>query len=319
MRKIKVLFLTTLFLSIVLMSFASTVPGYNFDLQGHRGCRGLRPENTLAAFEFALKEVGITTLELDVVITKDGIPVVSHDRRLSSKKVKKNGKFIMFGSLIKDLTLEELQEYDFGSSNPNTYYWPYQVQVSGEKIPTLEQVFDLVKEFEKSWGRKITLNIETKIDPYKLSETYSPEDFVEILMETVKKHAMEKTVIIQSFYWKTIMLIKESYPEITTAALVNAKLLIDPKWLNDLKLGDYNGDIGLLVKAAGADIMSPRYSDCKKEWIEQAHSQGLLVIPWTINDVEKMIEFIDMGVDGIITDYPNILKTILITKGIKIP
>lgn len=319
MKKIESLFLIVVLFSIFLFGVTPKDPGYVFDLEGHRGCRGLRPENTLAAFEFALEEVGVTTIELDIGITRDGIPIVSHDRRLNGQKVQKNGKFILFGPLIRDLTLEELEEYDVGSTNSNTYYWPYQVQIKGEKIPTLEQVFDLVKDFEKKSGRKIFMNIETKIDPYMSSETVSPEEFVRILMETIIKNGMEESIIIQSFYWKTIMLVKESYPEITTSALVTAKTLIDSKWTNGLKLKDFDGDLGLLVKAAGADILSPNYSDCKNEWIDQAHSQELLVIPWTINDTKTMIEFIDKGVDGIITDYPNILKAVLATKGIELP
>lgn len=278
--------------------------GYTFDVEGHRGCRGLMPENTLAAFKHAL-ELGVTTLELDIGITMDGVIVVSHDRYLNPKKVTKDSIFISNKPLIEDLTYEEILQYDVGIMRKD-YFWPLQKQIPGEKMPKLEEVFEMVKEYEKRTGRKVFLNIETKVSPEHPDETFSPEFFVDKLLELVFRYGMQEQVIVQSFYWKTIMLVKEKAPEITTAALLTRKRLT-PLWLNGLKPEDFSGDIDKLVKASGADIFSPKYSECTREWIESAHAQGLLVIPWTINDRKTMKRFIDMGVDGIITDYPDVL------------
>jgi len=289
---------------------------FSFDVQGHRGCRGLRPENTIEAFEFALEEVGVTTLELDMGITKDGIPVVIHDRYLNPQKVRKNGNFIDKKIFIKDLTYDELLEYDVGVMRKD-YYWPYQVPVPGAKIPKLEEVFKLAKDYMEKTGRKIWLNVETKVSPLSPEETAPPEIFVDKLLALVEKYNLQDNVIIQSFYWKTIMLAKEKNPEIKTAALLSIATLSNSKWLGGLKSMKFGFNVAKLVKATGADIFSPKYTDFSGKVLKEAQELGLKVIPWTVNDPCDILKLIDMGVDGIITDYPNILKAILIAKGVE--
>ena len=289
---------------------------FSFDVQGHRGCRGLRPENTIEAFEFALEEVGVTTLELDMGITKDGIPVVIHDRYLNPQKVRKNGNFIDKKIFIKDLTYDELLEYDVGVMRKD-YYWPYQVLVPGAKIPKLEEVFKLAKDYMEKTGRKIWLNVETKVSPLSPEETAPPEIFVDKLLALVEKYNLQDNVIIQSFYWKTIMLAKEKNPEIKTAALLSIATLSNSKWLGGLKSMKFGFNVAKLVKATGADIFSPKYTDFSGKVLKEAQELGLKVIPWTVNDPCDILKLINMGVDGIITDYPNILKAILIAKGVE--
>jgi glycerophosphoryl diester phosphodiesterase len=304
----KVFFIAIIVFLLISISFSERILPY-FDLQGHRGCRGLRPENTLEAFEHAL-EIGVTTLELDTGITKDRVPVVSHDRALNPQKTRINVTFITEEILIKDLTYEELSQYDVGVMRSD-YDWPRQKEIPGAKIPRLEDVFILVKEYEELQDRKIMLNIETKISPSAPEETFSPEEFVDILLELIEEYEMEDRVIIQSFYWKTIMLVKEKNPSIKTAALLTSSRMFSTKWLNGLRFASFGFDVGKLVKASGADFFSPSFSDCSDKWIESAHDQGIPVIPWTINDKETMKDFIEKGVDGIITDYPDILKDLL--------
>jgi glycerophosphoryl diester phosphodiesterase len=304
----KVFFIAIIVFLLISISFSERILPY-FDLQGHRGCRGLRPENTLEAFEHAL-EIGVTTLELDTGITKDRVPVVSHDRALNPQKTRINVTFITEEILIKDLTYEELSQYDVGVMRSD-YDWPRQKEIPGAKIPRLEDVFILVREYEELQDGKIMLNIETKISPSAPEETFSPEEFVDILLELIEEYEMEDRVIIQSFYWKTIMLVKEKNPSIKTAALLTSSRMFSTKWLNGLRFASFGFDVGKLVKASGADFFSPSYSDCSDKWIESAHDQGIPVIPWTINDKETMKDFIEKGVDGIITDYPDILKDLL--------
>lgn len=286
---------------------------FSFDIQGHRGCRGLRPENTLEAFKFALEEIGVTTLELDMGITKDGIPVVVHDRYLNPEKVSKDGSFISNRIFIKDLTYEELLQYDVGVMSED-YYWPYQVPVTGAKIPKLEEVFELAKSYMEKTGREIWLNVETKVSPLSPDETAPPEVFVDKLLSLIEKYGLEDYVIVQSFYWKTIMLVKEKNPEIKTAALLSLGTLSNSKWLGGLKSIKFGFNVAKMVKATGADIFSPKYTDFSDKVLKEAQQLGLKVIPWTVNDPCDMIDLIELGVDGIITDYPNILKTILIAK-----
>jgi glycerophosphoryl diester phosphodiesterase len=247
---------------------------------------------------------------LDTGITKDRVPVVSHDRALNPQKTRVNGTFITEEILIKDLTYEELSQYDVGVMRSD-YDWPRQKEIPGAKIPRLEDVFILVREYEELQDGKIMLNIETKISPSAPEETFSPEEFVDILLELIEEYEMEDRVIIQSFYWKTIMLVKEKNPSIKTAALLTSSRMFSTKWLNGLRFASFGFDVGKLVKASGADFFSPSYSDCSDKWIESAHDQGIPVIPWTINDKETMKDFIEKGVDGIITDYPDILKDLL--------
>ncbi|MEA2067478.1 MAG: glycerophosphodiester phosphodiesterase [Thermotogota bacterium] len=304
----KVFIIAIIVFLLISISFSERILPY-FDLQGHRGCRGLRPENTLEAFEHAL-EIGVTTLELDTGITKDSVPVVSHDRALNPQKTRINGTFITEEILIKDITYEELSQYDVGVMRSD-YDWPRQKEIPCAKIPRLEDVFVLVKEYEELQDRKIMLNIETKISPSAPEKTFSPEEFVEILLELIEEYEMEDRVIIQSFYWKTIMLVKEKNSSIKTAALLTSSRMFSTKWLNGLRFASFGFDVGNLVKASGADFFSPSYSDCSDKWVESAHDQCIPVIPWTINDKETMKDFIEKGVDGIITDYPDILKDLL--------
>ncbi|MFO7882000.1 MAG: glycerophosphodiester phosphodiesterase [Kosmotogaceae bacterium] len=304
----KVLIIAIAAILLVSVSFSERILPY-FDLEGHRGCRGLRPENTLEAFEHAL-EIGVTTLEMDTVITADRVIVISHDRSLNPQKTRIDGSFINEKILIKDLTYEELSKYDVGVMRSD-YDWPRQKEIPGTKIPRLEDVFILVKEYEEVYDRKIMLNIETKISPSVPEESYPPEEFVDMLLELIEEYEMEDRVIIQSFYWKTIMLAKEKNPSIKTAALLSSNTMLSTKWLNGLRFASFGFDVGKLVKASGADYFSPRYTDCSDVWIERSHEQGIPVIPWTINDKETMQRFIEKGVDGIITDYPDVLKNLL--------
>jgi glycerophosphoryl diester phosphodiesterase len=229
---------------------------------------------------------------------------------LNQQKTRLIGSFIEEEILIKELTYEELSKYDVGVMRSD-YNWPRQKQIPGAKIPRLEDVFILVKEYEESHDRKIMLNIETKISPSAPEESYPPEEFVDMLLELIEEYDMESNVIIQSFYWKTIMLIKEKEPSIKTAALLSSNTMLSTKWLNGLRFASFGFDVGKLVKASSADYFSPRYSDCSDVWIEKSHEQGIPVIPYTINDKETMRVFIEKGVDGIITDYPDVLRDLL--------
>ena len=307
-------------LIVVFVAFSMTPQdvGWQFDIEGHRGCRGLRPENTLAAFQFALDEVGVTTLEMDLGVTKDNVLVISHDRALNPKKVRLNGKFIDSPILIHSLTLKELEKYTVGLMRTD-YYWPYQVPVPAEKIPTFESVLKLVKDRERVSRRKIFINAEIKISPSHPGDTVDEKTFVSLVVSLLKKYDMEDEVMIQSFDWEALKLIKKADPKITTVALTREYLLTSPKWTAGLNWWKFGGDVVKMVKAIGADVASPYYKECDEKLVKRYHSNGIKVVPWTIDDPEMMVKYIDMGVDGIITDYPNVLRAVLIAKGIKVP
>lgn len=306
----KIIILSIVILSFVLI-FANAEDYENFDVQGHRGCRGLMPENTLAGFKYAIEELNVNTIELDVGITKDKVLVLNHDTYLNPARTSKNGEFLSDNTriYIKDLTLDEVKEYDVGILK-NEYSFPGQKQIESEKIPTLQEVIDLVKNYEEKTGKKVRMNIETKINVLSPVETFPAELFEDLLLNIIYQNEIQDQVSIQSFYWKTIMDIKASNPEITTVALISNSRLRYTEWFNGLNIDDFES-FAEFIQASNADVLSMSYKDLKRDYISDLQDLGLKVIPYTINDVYYMKKFIARGVDGIITDYPNILNDVL--------
>lgn len=317
MKKITFMIVTVIFFSF---SFAltSVQNGWSFDLEAHRGGRGLMPENTMAAFKYAIEKIGVTTLELDIAMTKDGILVVSHDPFLNPQKVSKDGQFIGDKPLIKDMTYAQILEYDVGIMRSD-YKMPRQAQVEKEKMPSLEEVFAFVKDMQEKTGNKYMINAETKVFPEIFGYTYDAKTFVNALVPLIKKYGLEDTVMVQSFNWETLKLVKAMDSRITTVALLQSLYYGNTLWTAGLKLSDFGGDPVKMAKSLGVDVISPYYKECDSKMIKNAHEYGMLVIPWTIDDRLEMERFVSMGIDGIITDYPDILREILVSKGFKIP
>jgi len=300
-----------------------------FDLQAHRGGRGLWPENTLASFAGALS-MGVSTLELDCAVTKDGVVVISHDPLLNPEITRDaSGKFLeTHGPSFFSLTWAELQRYDVGRIKAGTPYaalYPDQKAQDGLRIPRLADVFALVR---KSGNTSVRFNIETKITPDKPSETLPPQAFAEAVVKVVREAKMEKRVAIQSFDWRTLAVVQKMAPEIETVALttqrpgggnVQAGASGASPSLGGLDVDDFGGSLPKVVKASGARVWSPNWGDLAAAQVEEAHGLGLKVIPWTINESADMEKFVDMGVDGIITDRPDRLREVLRKKKLPLP
>ena len=283
-----------------------------FDLQGHRGARGLAPENTLAGFKRAL-EIGVTTLELDCGVTKDGVVVVSHDRVLNPDHTRDAaGKFLEKpGPAIVDLTYDQLQQYDVGRIRPGSQYatdFPEQQPVDGERLPRLAAVFARV---ERSGNRDVRFNIETKIDPAHPEQTVSPLAFARALADAIRAGNMTARATVQSFDWRTLRLLRELAPEITLVALTDQQPDEDTievgkpgpsAWLGELDVDDHGGSVPKLVEALGAKVWSPHARDLMPGLVVEAHALGLAVVPWTVNRQEDMELAIDAGIDGLNTD-----------------
>ena len=305
------------------------VAAADFDLQGHRGARGTSPENTLAGFARALG-IGVTTLELDCGVTKDGVVVVSHDRVLNPDHTRDAaGNFLATpGPAIVDLTYEELRQYDVGRIRPGSEYaaaFPEQVPVDGERIPRLADVFALV---EKSGNRTVRFNIETKIDPAHPEQTVSALAFARALEAAVREAGMASRVTVQSFDWRTLRLLGTLAPDIALVGLTDQQPDEDTveigkpgtsPWLGELDVDDHGGSVPKLVQALGAKTWSPHALDLTPALVAEAHSLGLLVVPWTVNDPLAMEKVIALGVDGLITDYPDRLRSVMQAKGISLP
>ena len=295
-----------------------------FDLLGHRGARGLRPENTLPAFSRAL-ELGVETLELDIGVTADGVVVVSHDPFLNPAITRAaDGQWLpgTRGPLIRSLTLAQLQAHDVGRIQPGTPYaktFETQQPVDGTRIPTLAQVFELVKA---RGAARVRFNIETKISPRQPDDTLPPEAMTQALLEAIRDAGMGARVTVQSFDWRTLQLVQKLEPTIPTVYLTvqgssndNTR---DPAWTAGFRLAEH-GSVPRMVKAAGGAAWSPNAGALTEALVAEAHALGLQVIPWTVNDPALMDRLIGWGVDGLITDYPDRLREVMGRRGMPLP
>lgn len=298
-----------------------------FDLQGHRGARGLAPENTLAAFAKAL-EIGVTTIETDLAVTREGVLVIAHDPSLNPDLVRgPDGQWLAAkGPPIRTLTLPELRLYDVGRINPASRYaqnWPEQVAADGQRFPTLGELFRLVRQS----GKTVRFNLETKISPDHPDETLAPATFAWLLVEALRTEQMTRRVTVQSFDWRTLIETRRLAPEIETACLSIESSGMDTvrrgrgpsPWAGGLDLAATGGSVPKLAKAAGCAIWSPFWRNLTPEAYAEAREAGLKVLPWTVNDPAEMARLIDLGVDGIITDYPDRLRKAMAAKGLALP
>ena len=293
-------------------------PAGAFDLQGHRGARGLAPENTLPAFERALA-LSVTTLELDIAITLDGVLVIHHDTTLNPNTTRDAaGRFIEQRPAIHSLTWAQLQAYDVGRLKPGTEYarqFPEQRPVDGTRIPRLADLFDLVK---RSGDDKVRFDIETKLDPAKPAETPDPEAFARALVAEIRKAGMAGRSVIQSFDWRTLQAVQKIAPEIPTAYLtvqrrfdnVGAGRPEGSLWTAGYQYREY-GSVPKMVKAAGGSHWSAYFGDLDAQKVKEAQSLGLKVLAWTVNDPADMARMLDLGVDGLITDRPDRARALL--------
>jgi glycerophosphoryl diester phosphodiesterase len=294
-----------------------------FDLQAHRGGRGLLPENTLAAFEHAL-ELGVTTLEMDVAITADGIAVISHDPALHAGLTRdEQGKWLSStGPLIKSLSLAQAQSYDVGRLNPEHAYgrtFPQQQARDGQRIPTLAAVFQLAKDLG---AKDVQFDIETKVFPNRPNDTASPEEFVRIMLADIRSAGVVDRVMIQSFDWRTLQLFQSAEPRIRTMYLTvqnrNANNTTDPAWTAGRLHRDYPS-VAHMIKAAGGAIWAPNFGNIDEPAVKAAQGLGLKVMPWTVNDPADMRRLLGWNVDGIITDYPDRLREVMRERGMPLP
>lgn len=303
-------------------------PAHSLDLQGHRGARGLLPENTLPAFAQALT-IGVTTLELDTAVTRDGVVVVSHDAILNPDITRDaRGQWIKRSDIaIHDLSFAELQQYDVGRINPQSVYarrFPEQQPRDGTRVPRLAEVFALAR---RAGNNSVRFNVETKISPEHAQRTLPPAEFARTLITLIRNEGLEKRVTIQSFDWRTLQVVQQEAPQITTVYLtaqqpwqdnIRAAATSSP-WTAGRHVSRFGGSLAQLVKAAGGTAWSPYYGEVTEAAVHEARKLGLRVIVWTVNepgDIERMIA---LGVDGIISDYPDRLRRVAAARALPLP
>ena len=272
--------------------------GKNFDTQGHRGCRGLMPENTIPAMIAALN-LGVTTLEMDVVITRDRQVVVSHDAWFDHNiTTKPDGTYIDLKDEKKyniyQMEYDEVKKFDVGMKPYSRF--PRQQKLKAIK-PLLSNMIDSVEQYMKSSRRaRPFYNIETKSLP-ATDNLFHPEpsSFVELLMAVIKEKGIEDRVIIQSFDFRTLQYLHMHYPSIRTAMLIED--------YDKRSLEDQLKSLGFIPT-----IYSPDYSLVNEELIKKCYAQNIKVIPWTVNDKKEIERLKQIGVDGLITDYPDLFQ-----------
>ncbi len=295
--------------------------GREIDLQGHRGARGLAPENTLAGFRRALA-VGVTTLEMDLALTADGVVVVHHDERLNPDTTRDaDGAFIdpSRSVPIRSLTYEQLSVFDVGRLRPGSEYaarFVDQEPVDGEHIPTLAEVLALAEEVS---GGTIRYNLEIKRTPTSPEDTAEPATFVQAVLEVVRGAGTTDRTTFQSFDFACIDALFAVDDGLELACLTSLEVDDPLPWLGGRNLDDFEGSLVRLVGSVPCQTWSPRFADLDATLVREAHDFHLRVVPWTINEPEAIAQAYDMGVDGIISDRPERVRDFLLTRSAPLP
>jgi len=289
-----------------------------FDLQAHAGGRGQATGESLRAFAKSL-ELGVSTLELDINVTKDHQPLVWHDPVIESQQCSDTGpafagdpSYPYVGKLVYDLTLAQIRTLDCGK--PASQF-PRAEVVRGNKIAVLPEVFSLTD----SYRADVRYNIETKVAADHPAISAQPQEFVDVVLAAVRAAGKVDRVEIQSFDWRTLPLVRQAEPSIPLVALWNEHTWVPGSpWLATVN-PDVVGDPVIGAMMVGASILSPEYSLVDRALVDRAHSLGLSVIPWTVDDANDMRTQIAVGVDGIITNYPAVLRTVMAELGMALP
>ncbi len=310
----------------VLALCALGLPATALDLQGHRGARALAPENTLPSFEMAMR-YGVSTLELDIAITRDGVLVIHHDLALNPAIARdERGHWLDQPSApISTLTWAEVQRYDVGRLKPGADYarpYPHQVAVDGTRVPRLADLFEMVT---RSGNDQLRFAIEIKTDPLKPSATRPPDEFARLLVDEIKRADMLGRVQILSFDWRGLQAVQKLAPQVPTVYLtvqqrgldnVQADAAQPSPWTAGFAYRQY-GSVPRMIKAAGGSVWSAHFADLDAAKLKEAHGLGLKVLAWTVNDPAAMARLIDLGVDGLVTDRPDLARQVMDARGLK--
>ncbi len=289
---------------LVLLMLIGAAPAMAFDLQGHRGARGLFPENTLEGFA-ATEALGVASIELDVALTADGIAVVTHDSRLNPDIVRgPDGAWLpATGPAIRALTLAELRRYDVGRLRPGSRIatlYPDQAPHDGARIPTLADTFART-------AAGTLIDAEIKTDPTQPELTATPGELADAVVVAARAAGALGRLVVRSFDWRGLHHMQAHYPDVPLVWLTSALSVGNPAlwWDGAAGTAAHGGSTPRTVAAAGGAIWAPDYTDLTQAQIAEARALGLRVLPWTVNDSADMARLMSWGVDGICTDRPD--------------
>ncbi|MDK8722786.1 glycerophosphodiester phosphodiesterase family protein [Corynebacterium propinquum] len=298
-----------------------------FDLQSHRFGRGEWIESSREGLVNSLK-MGVTTLEFDIELSADGVPVVWHDTEIDAEKcqdtkpvTEDDPQFPYVGKLLHDLTFEQLSTLN---CNKNLDDFPDAAPQDDNRLLQLSEVFEIAADYPD-----VHFNIETKLEPEHREQTASPQEFVDAIMDEVENAEVADRTMIQSFDWASLPLVRERDAEIPLVLLWDETTWKSGSaWIGDVDYDAVDGDIVEAAKQLGVQVLSPGHAVpygqsprdddyhpvATPELISKAHKAGMAVVPWTVNDEDTMREQIAAGVDGLITDYPSKGQTVLQEK-----
>jgi glycerophosphoryl diester phosphodiesterase len=277
-------------------------PRKQIELHGHRGARGLMPENTWPAFEAGIR-AGMTAIELDTMLTADGELIIHHDPFTNPKLCRNDDGSKIKSIPIHHLTVTYLKRLDCGSLKNEKF--PGQQIIPFSRIITLRELFSRIRELEKTEtrARSIVLNIDAKFPAGKSPSNTELRKFAEILLTEIDHANLMERVIVQAFEIRLLPHIKEIAPQVRTSALF--------QWSKWPGVGKRTQESMIArVLAIKADILAPNMRDTDEKLVSLAHASGIAIIPWTVNEPEQMRALLRLGVDGLISDYPDRLKNV---------
>jgi len=288
-----------------------------FELQGHRGARGLFPENTVGGF-IGTVALGVDAIELDVAVTADGVPVVFHDVALHGDIVRApDGAWLDGeGPLIRKLTLAELLRFDVGRLRPGSGYaaaHAQQVACDGTRVPSLRETFAATGS--------VRIDAELKTLPERPEATVSPVEMADLAVAVAASCDALRRLDVRSFDWRGVRHVRACYSEVALTFLTSAATVAQAAlWWDGPAPGDFGGSVprAVAAEAAGA-CWAPEHRDLDLAQLQEAHELGLRVVPWTVNDPADMARFIAWGADGVCTDRPDLARQVMARAGLPLP
>jgi glycerophosphoryl diester phosphodiesterase len=278
-------------------------------IYGHRGARGVLPENTMPGFDY-LRTQRVPGVEIDVQLTADGQAVIIHDPRIPAQ-IARDGRGAWLaapGPKVRDLTLEQVQAYDLGRLNPAHPYagrYPDQQPADGARVPTLAEFLDWAKA-----DPDLVVNIEIKSFADHTDLGTSPEILARSVVDALVTTKLSGPCVVSSFDWRVLGALARLAPQFARGYLTllppdpEANIHDGSDWMDGLRLSDHGGSLPHLIAAQGAACWCPYFRDITQQDVHLAQSLGLAVNVWTVNEQQDLQSLIAMGVDGIITDYP---------------
>ena len=284
---------------------------------GHRGARGLFPENSMFGFENILK-MGVTLIELDVVFSKDKTPIITHDHTINPSTSRDvDGEFVNENIKVSSLTVEQIKNYEIGRLDLDSDYgrrFPEQAQLDGIYMPTLQELFEKMQqpEFEQ-----MRLMVEIKSEPNYLSQ--DRENIASLVIKQIREANLSNKVLLHSFDWLLLSEFKKKDPKITTSFLTkkgyqNESENHNPSQVFMQDAAGYSNSVPEKISALGGSVWCPYFKDITRDRLLSARENNLIVVVWTLNELDDIDAMIELGVDAIVTDYPLRVMSALIAR-----